>query len=751
MEATTQKLIGKSAATFSMTVLATLLTACGGGGGSAATSSLGSSALTGIASKGIISGATVTAYCGGSKANPQVVMGTATTDANGNYSITPSSTCSLPVEVVVKPKAGATMLDEATGVTVPLPSNFTMSAYIANPGTTSTANITPFTNMAASVINNSSTTPNATNVGAAINAVIASALGGDDQLYNAKPLTPAAAANGTVEEKKLSALLTAISAHANSLVITSASGATDTATATLLALQELDTAAQSTISIGSNGSATINAVAPGSAPADILNHDVSDAQSTTYDPNTEAESIAASAPVLTAPPAGTITATSPGIAAAKTLFTNLRTNLVLLSNSTKTGFVDTEVSAMRTGGFQGLGRTVNGVEAFVTAASHASYLLQNASSLAYTNGVAYYSSKGGDVCSIAQVSPNQVSCNWGGMFNATTGVFAIHQTTFTPVSTGLNWSDQLQTSSLSTGASPTPTGSVYTGTATSSGNINASNLVLGFNGTVAGMDLTATSSKINNLTGTESTSGTNTILALTGNMVNLDSTNTSQLTLSFGNGSQLVGTTPTSTAASQPVSANIVVNAVSPAYSFNGTLAMTNFVHDLSGTYSEPGSITFTGSITDATNPASPFITGTLKETTNLAANTATGYLGYNRQLNISASNYPQHTFDFAGSLVNFTVTPNMTYTVNLTVDETMWAQRGIAFTYTDPSNNTVQISQNGTTPTTLTATSNGVTVVYTKGSGGAVYSGDPTVPTNQIGVISPKVVNFDDGSVISL
>ncbi len=740
---TKYKLAGKSAATFSMTMLAGLLTACGGGGGSAATSSLSSVPLTGIASKGIISGATVTAYCGGSKASPQVVLGTATTDANGNYSITPSAACSLPVEVVLTPKAGANMLDEATGNTVPLPSTFKMSAYIANPGATLTTNITPFTDMAASVINNSGTSPNATNVGAAINAVIASALGGDDQLYNAKPMTPtAAAASGDIEVKKLSALLTAISAHANSLVLANPSS-TNTSAAILQALQELDTAATSTITI-STGTATIAPVSPGSAPADILNHDISDAQNSTDDPNTEAQTIAGSAPPLPAPPSlGStpipVTTTTPGIAAAKTLFTNLRTNLVLLSNSSNTGFVDTEVSAMRTSSFQGLGRTVNNVEAFVASASHARYLMQNYATLQYQNGFAYYNSKGGGMCSIAQTNPTHVTCNWGWLSNPATGAVTIHQTTFTPTGTGtLGWSDQLQNAS-----SLALLGSAYAGTVTSSGSTNTNNLVLGFTGTVAGLDLTAVSSTITNLGGTESINGANTILALTGNVVNLDASNAHLLTLSFGAGSQLIGTTPTSTAPSQPVSANIVVNAVAPAYSFAGTLAITNFVSDLSGQYVKPGSVSFTGSITDATHSASPFITGTLTETTDLSA--------FNGTLPLSTSNFPKHTFGFAGSLVNFTASPVMTYTVNLTDDETVYGERGLSFTYTDPSNNTVTISQNGSTPTTITATSNGVTVVYTKGTGGKVYSGDPTNPANQIGTISPKVVSFDDGSVISL
>ncbi len=699
-----------------------------------------------MASKGIISGATVTAYCGGQKASPQVVIGTATTDANGNYSITPTATCALPVEVVLTPKAGATMLDEATGLPVTLPSTFTMRAYIANPGTTISTNITPFTDMAATAVNNSSSAPSAANVGAAINAVVKSVLGGDDLLYNAKPVKPADANSSTDPEvKKLSALLTAISAHANSLLITNAAGATDTGSATLLALKELEDSARTTITVSSTGASVTAATGSLLAPADIMNHDITDAGFTTYNANPDAEKIATSAPILTVY-TGPITATTPGITTATKLFTSLRSNLVLLSNSGKTGFIDTQVSAIRTGGFNGMGRTITGIDQFGYMASTARDLLRNP-------GISMQMSKGG-YCTVS--SPALVSCSWG--MNSSVDVSGnfvtlIHQTTFNPTAaatpgTSYDWSDQLQTTTYNPSnpfATTTPTASnSFTGTVTTSSG-SASNFIA-FNGNVAGLDSTADHSNIS-LTGTETTVGSNKVLALTGGVNNYDASNVSQLALTFGAGSQIVAIPGTATTSAQPVSANIIITAASPSYQFDGKLTIPSFVQDTSQTSQLPGSLTFTGSITNLTNATvGKFMTGTMSETTTLT--------GYNATLPISSTNFKKLNFVFAGSVINGTVTPATTYTVGLNVDETVYAQRGLSFTYTDPSGNAVTVSttiQNGSTPTTLTASSGGVTVIFTKGSGGQVFAGDPTNAANLIGTISANTVNFTDGSFISL
>jgi hypothetical protein len=344
----------------SMTVIGTLLAACGGGGGGGGGVTPATiPPISGTAAKGIISGATVTAYCGGVNAKPQVSIGTAITVADGSYSITPTQTCSLPVEVVLTTTSGTRMLDEATGNSVSLPSNFTMSAYIASVTGAITAHITPFTNMAAAVIDGASgVTPTSDNVSAAINAVVSSVLGGDALLYNAKPMTPASAVASTDPEiKKLAALLTAISAHANSLYmaasgVTGASAVPDTGAATLQALKELEDSAKATISMNAaSGVMTHAPISGASAPVEILNHDITDSKSHINNENSDAQNISdnTTVPLPPAPTRSTtITATTPGITTAKNMFTSLRTSLQTLSNPSQTGFLDVEMAVAKT-------------------------------------------------------------------------------------------------------------------------------------------------------------------------------------------------------------------------------------------------------------------------------------------------------------------------------------------------------------------------------------------------------------------
>ncbi len=148
-------------AQFALSVAAMLaLAACGGGGGGSSSSG-GSSggggtntaSASGIASKGLLANADVTAYAvnADGSADKSRALGTATTDAAGRYTISglPAGTA---VILEVTPKAsGTTMYDEATGETVDLTtsSEFSLTAAVVldSSGTTS-AQITPYTTMA---------------------------------------------------------------------------------------------------------------------------------------------------------------------------------------------------------------------------------------------------------------------------------------------------------------------------------------------------------------------------------------------------------------------------------------------------------------------------------------------------------------------------------------------------------------------------------------------------------------------------
>ncbi|HQR94982.1 MAG TPA: hypothetical protein PLF09_00100, partial [Thiotrichales bacterium] len=97
-------------------VSATLLTACGGGGdspigGTSTTTTGSSSSLSGTAAKGIIKQALVTAeeLVGTS----WVARGTATTDNNGDYTLTMTGYTNGVVRVTVTPTASTRMVCDA--------------------------------------------------------------------------------------------------------------------------------------------------------------------------------------------------------------------------------------------------------------------------------------------------------------------------------------------------------------------------------------------------------------------------------------------------------------------------------------------------------------------------------------------------------------------------------------------------------------------------------------------------------------
>lgn len=196
-----------------------VLQGCGGGGGGGAgpSSSLPSTpTISGIAGKGLLLGATVTAYCGNEA--PTNIIGTGTTALSsaaspGFYTIGTTASCSLPVKVVVTPGPSAMMIDEIQG-TIPVPANFHLSAYIPTIGTAVTQNISPVTDMVAAIVGSS---PNAAVVAAAQAAIINNVLGGDASVLNAAPIAPSAySSSSDPSAKTLFVLLSAVSAAAAS-------------------------------------------------------------------------------------------------------------------------------------------------------------------------------------------------------------------------------------------------------------------------------------------------------------------------------------------------------------------------------------------------------------------------------------------------------------------------------------------------------------------------------------------------------
>jgi hypothetical protein len=129
------------------------LAACGGGGGdSASTGGTPSTvAVSGVASKGLLLNAVVTAYAvkaDGTKGDKLASVTTSPTD--GSYTLTGLPSGAL-VLLEVTPQAGTKMVDEATNSTLDLDaaSPFALRAAVnLDAAGTTSAQITPFTNMA---------------------------------------------------------------------------------------------------------------------------------------------------------------------------------------------------------------------------------------------------------------------------------------------------------------------------------------------------------------------------------------------------------------------------------------------------------------------------------------------------------------------------------------------------------------------------------------------------------------------------
>ena len=158
-----------------MTLTAVLaLAGCGssGGGGSTASApvlpAVGITSVSGTAAKGIIRQARVlVCRIVNGAPEPDASCASTTTAADGSYSVSFSDGYTGPAMVKVMPGAASTMMDETTGTDVPY--NMTMRAVVPAVSKTTTAYVTPFSEMAASAV--STTTIDATKISQSIAAV----------------------------------------------------------------------------------------------------------------------------------------------------------------------------------------------------------------------------------------------------------------------------------------------------------------------------------------------------------------------------------------------------------------------------------------------------------------------------------------------------------------------------------------------------------------------------------------------------
>lgn len=259
-----------------------LLAACGGGSGAAGGVGAGGSGVTGassttisgVVSKGLVASASVTAYCGG-QSGGSLFGSPATTDANGNYSISSTASCAQPIELVATSGSGTTEIDEASGGIIA--ATFTLKAYIGNVGTTNVQHITPLSDIAAALVDaQSGTSPTSAAVQSAVNTVVENVLDGDSATFEATPMTPAKAiASNDQSAERLAALLTGISAQANALASAhGTNGIRSISAGTAKALQDLRDAATSTVGGSGGTAAPSSARSSGTALVQVLQQDI---------------------------------------------------------------------------------------------------------------------------------------------------------------------------------------------------------------------------------------------------------------------------------------------------------------------------------------------------------------------------------------------------------------------------------------------------------------------------------------------
>ncbi len=192
------------------------LVACGGGGGGGSASNP-LVTVAGTAAKGLMANADVALYAVGPDGKPLASpLASTTTGSDGKYTLVFTGIKGQPYVIVVSAKAdgSTTHLDEVTGQPQPLPAGFSMRALllpeIDGPVSTSVS-ITPFSEMAVAAATRASGGITAANARQA-SSTIAQLLGFDPTAVSVVSATDARA---TVEQQKLAVMLTAVSQMAS--------------------------------------------------------------------------------------------------------------------------------------------------------------------------------------------------------------------------------------------------------------------------------------------------------------------------------------------------------------------------------------------------------------------------------------------------------------------------------------------------------------------------------------------------------
>jgi hypothetical protein len=198
-----------------MVAMSLFESACGGGGSSIDVGS-GGTGISGAVTKGPLANATVNAY-GIAGGQPGAQIGSATTDANGNYTMTIGDYTGA----VMLQASGGSYKDEATGSVLQMAPGDAMTAVI--PSVTSGAavtgtQITPITSMAQARAQQMAGGMTASNIGAA-NTAMGNYFSVSDILHvqPMNPLVPGSGSTASGDARNYGMAIAAMSQYARSL------------------------------------------------------------------------------------------------------------------------------------------------------------------------------------------------------------------------------------------------------------------------------------------------------------------------------------------------------------------------------------------------------------------------------------------------------------------------------------------------------------------------------------------------------
>lgn len=312
-----------------------LLSACGGGGGgggsTAETGGPGplpvvNMSMSGTAAKGLMANADVTAHAINADGTVATeALARTTTDAQGHYALSFKAAQVQPYVIKVTANDKTTHLDEVTGVAQPLPAGFVLRSLVVPSGTgdfTASVSVTPFSEMAVAAAAKASGGLSSANVAQA-RANVAQLLGFDPATVEPKSLKDA----DTPDQKRLAVMLSAVSQLAHDGALGCDSGAA--AAKTQCVVDKLNQAVSTSTLELKVGSVNVSGALAAAATTVLANPQINVAKVSDVVVANVISKLACTGSSCTPAAANTplpSDTTGPAIAAAKGLFTNIRSD-----------------------------------------------------------------------------------------------------------------------------------------------------------------------------------------------------------------------------------------------------------------------------------------------------------------------------------------------------------------------------------------------------------------------------------------